>query len=163
MVALQAWPPPATGALDCAKEPPCRGDAVSIDRQRYLGLANFRYAVRSFIAASERMSADSGITSQQYQAMLAIGAAAQPLAMKDLAEELMLQPHAAVQMVDRLQKLELAERRASPLDGRVVLVALTDKGETLLDELAARHLEEVLRQEPLLTEALRRLKRAKGS
>jgi DNA-binding MarR family transcriptional regulator len=136
---------------------------VPIDRQRYLGLANFRYAVRSFIAASERMSADSGITSQQYQAMLAIGAAAEPLAMKDLAEELMLQPHAAVQMVDRLQKLALAERRASPLDGRVVLVALTDKGENLLDELAARHLEEVLRQEPRLTEALRRLKRAKGS
>ena len=136
---------------------------MPIDRQRYLGLANFRYAVRRFLAASERISADSGITTQQYQAMLAIGAAAEPLAMKDLAEELMLQPHAAVQMVDRLQKLDLAERRASPSDGRVVLVALTDKGEALLDGLAARHLEEILKQEPRLSEALRRLRRAKGS
>jgi len=75
----------------------------------------------------------------------------------------MLQPHAAVQMVDRLQKLDLAERRASALDGRVVLVALTEKGETLLDGLAERHLAEILKQEPRLTEALRRLKRAKGS
>ena len=134
---------------------------MPIDRQRYLGLANFRYAVRRFLAASERISAESGITTQQYQAMLAIGAAAEPLAMKDLAEELMLQPHAAVQMVDRLQKLELAERRASPLDGRVVLVALTGKGDELLERLAERHLDEVLKQEPKLTEVLRRLKKAK--
>ena len=136
---------------------------MPIDRQRYLGLANFRYAVRRFLAASERISAESGITTQQYQAMLAIAAAAEPLAMKDLAEDLMLQPHAAVQMVDRLQKLGLAERRASPLDGRVVLVGLTDKGETLLDGLAERHLAEILIQEPRLTEALRRLRRSKGS
>ena len=135
---------------------------MPIDRQRYLGLANFRYALRRFLFASERLSSESGITTQQYQAMLAIGAAVEPLAMKDLAEDLMLQPHAAVQMVDRLQKLDLAERRASPLDGRVVLVALTDKGANLLDGLAARHLEEVLKQEPKLTEALRRLKRTKG-
>ena len=136
---------------------------MPIDRQRYLGLANFRYALRRFLSASERLSAESGITSQQYQAMLAIGAAVEPLAMKDLAEDLMLQPHAAVQMVDRLQKLDLAERRASALDRRVVLVALTDKGEQLLGGLAARHLEEVLKQEPKLTEALRRLKRTKGA
>jgi DNA-binding MarR family transcriptional regulator len=136
---------------------------VPIDRQRYLGLANFRYAVRRFLAASERISAEGGITAQQYQAMLAIGVAAEPLAMKDLAEELLLQPHAAVQMVDRLQKLDLAERRASPLDGRVVLVALTQKGEDLLARLAEHHLEEILKQEPKLNEALRRLKRTKAS
>jgi DNA-binding MarR family transcriptional regulator len=135
---------------------------VPIDRQRYLGLANFRYAVRRFLAASERISAESGITTQQYQAMLAIGAAAEPLAMKDLAEELLLQPHAAVQMVDRLQKQGLAERRPSSLDGRVVLVALTDKGEELLDALAERHLEEILVQEPKISEALRRLRRTRA-
>jgi DNA-binding MarR family transcriptional regulator len=131
---------------------------VPIDRQRFLALANFRYALRRFLSASERISAEGGITTQQYQAMLAIGVALEPLAMKDLAEELMLQPHAAVQMVDRLQKLALAERSPSPLDGRVVLVTLTDKGETLLTELAARHLDEMLKQEPALSEALKRLK-----
>lgn len=131
---------------------------MPIDRQRYLALANFRYALRRFLAASERISAEGGITTQQYQAMLAIGVALEPLAMKDLAEELMLQPHAAVQMVDRLQKLELAERRPSPNDGRVVLVALTEKGEALMSEMANRHLEEMLKQEPTLGEALKRLR-----
>ena len=131
---------------------------MPIDRQRYLALANFRYALRRFLSASERISAEGGITTQQYQAMLAIGVALEPLAMKDLAEELMLQPHAAVQMVDRLQKLELAERRPSAHDGRVVLVALTEKGEALLGDLADRHLDEMLKQEPALSEALKRLR-----
>ena len=134
---------------------------MPLDRQRYLGLAHFRYALRRFFAASERISAEGGITSPQYQAMLAIGVAPAPLTMKDLAEELMLQPHAAVQMVDRLQKLELVERRASPSDGRSVLLALTEAGEALVETLADQHLEELLKQEPQLTEALQQLKQKK--
>lgn len=136
---------------------------MPLDRQRYLGLAHFRYALRRFFAASEHISAGGGVTSPQYQAMLAIGVASAPLTMKDLAEELMLQPHAAVQMVDRLQKLELVERRASPSDGRSVLLSLTEAGEALLETLAGQHLAEMLKQEPRLSEALQRLKREKGS
>jgi len=134
---------------------------VPLDRQRYLGLAHFRYALRRFFAASERISAEAGITSPQYQAMLAIGVASAPLTMKDLAEELLLQPHAAVQMVDRLQKLDLVERRASPSDGRSVLLVLTAKGEDLVDALASQHLEEMIKQEPTLSEALRRVRKEK--
>jgi DNA-binding MarR family transcriptional regulator len=136
---------------------------VPLDRQRYQGLAHFRYALRRFFAASERISGEAGVTSPQYPAMLAIGVAPAPLTMKDLAEELMLQPHAAVQMVDRLQKLELVERRASPSDGRSVLLALTPAGEDLLNVLAPQHIEEMLKQEPRLTQALQRLKKEKGS
>ena len=132
---------------------------MPLDRQRYQGLAHFRYALRRFIAASERISGEAGVTSPQYQAMLAIGVAPAPLTMKDLAEELMLQPHAAVQMVDRLQKLELVERRASPSDGRSVLLALTPAGEDLVDTLAGHHLEEMLKHEPRMTQALQRLKK----
>jgi len=135
---------------------------VPLDRQRYLGLAHFRYALRRFFAASERLSAEAGITSPQYQAMLAIGVASAPLTMKDLAEELMLQPHAAVQMVDRLQRQGFVERRASPSDGRSVLLALTEAGESMVEGLAALHLDEMLKQEPRLTEALQRLKREKA-
>ena len=134
---------------------------MPLDRQRYLGLAHFRYALRRFFAASERISADAGVTSPQYQAMLAIGVASSPLTMKDLSEELMLQPNAAVQMVDRLQKLELVERRASPSDGRSVLLALTEAGQALLETLADQHLQELLKQEPQLTEALQQLKQKK--
>ena len=133
---------------------------MTIDRQRYLGLAGFRYALRRFLAASEVLSHAAGVTAQQYQAMLSIGVAERPPAMKDLAEELLLQPHAAVQMVDRLQKLGLVTRQTSPDDRRSVLLALTPHGETLLDGLAARHLDEMLKQEPLLTLALERLRLA---
>jgi DNA-binding MarR family transcriptional regulator len=136
---------------------------VPLDRERYLGLAHFRYALRRLLAASERISGEAGVTSPQYQAMLAIGVAASPLTMKDLAEELMLQPHAAVQMVDRLQKQRLVERLASPADGRSVLLALTEQGEARVIALAAQHLDEMLKQEPQLSDALKQLKtKAKG-
>ncbi len=79
--------------------------------------------------------------------------------MKDLAEQLLLAHHAAVQMVDRLAKSGLAERIPSLEDRRSVLLRLTSKGTSLLDELAEKHLAEMLRQEPMLSSSLRRLKR----
>jgi DNA-binding MarR family transcriptional regulator len=81
--------------------------------------------------------------------------------MKDLAEQLLLTHHAAVQLVDRLEKLELAVR--SPADGgdrRVVLLKLTAPGAALLERLAGRHLQEIRRQEPQLTHSLARIRRS---
>lgn len=130
------------------------------DRRRYRGLAGFRYALRRFLSASEAISQAGGVTAQQYQSLLAIGVAEAPPTMKILAEELLLPPNAAVQMVDRLQKLGLVERAPSPVDGRSVLLILTPQGETLLDALASKHLKELRKQEPLLTAALERVKRA---
>jgi DNA-binding MarR family transcriptional regulator len=78
---------------------------------------------------------------------------------KDLADEMLLQHHGAVQLIDRLVRAGLAERRHSPTDGRSVLVAMTAKGESLLEHLAATHIQELLKQEPLLAESLRQLRR----
>lgn len=133
---------------------------MTLDTERYLGLAEFRYALRRFMAASETINRDGGTTPQQYQAMLAIKTwPYETMSMKDLAEQLLLTHHAAVQLVDRLSKSGLASRRASQEDRRSVQLTLTDKGERLLDELAAKHLEELLRQEHILSSALKRLKR----
>ncbi|HEX4179941.1 MAG TPA: MarR family transcriptional regulator [Caulobacteraceae bacterium] len=130
------------------------------DPEKYLGLAGFRQALRHFVAASETINRDAGTTQQQYQAMLAIKTwPYETMSMKDLAEQLLLTHHAAVQLVDRLAKSGLATREASQEDRRSVNLALTDKGAGLLDELAGKHLEELLRQEPMLTSSLRRLKR----
>lgn len=131
---------------------------MSFDRERYLGLADFRHALRRFLAASERISRAGGVTAQQYQALLAIGCGPESLAMKDLAEQLLLKSHAAVQMVNRLAAQGLVERRPSPLDGRSVLLQLTAKGGGLLDRLAGEHLAEMLKQEPQLARSLKRLK-----
>jgi len=133
---------------------------MALDDERYKGLAGFRYALRHFIAASETINREAGITQQQYQALLAIKTwEAEAMSMKDLAEQLLLTHHAAVQMVDRLAKAGLAERAPSLEDRRGVVLTLTDRGAALLDELAAKHLDEMLRQEPLLTASLRRLRR----
>lgn len=77
---------------------------------------------------------------------------------KDLAHQLLLQPNGAVQLVDRLVEAGLALRRPSPTDRRSVLVAMTADGVELLESLAADHLREMLKHEPLLAESLRRLR-----
>jgi DNA-binding MarR family transcriptional regulator len=131
-----------------------------VDQERYLGLAGFRSALRQFIAASEAISRAAGITQQQYQAMLAIRTwPYETMSIKDLAEQLLLTHHAAVQLVDRLSKSDLVQRTASQEDRRSVLLNLTSRGSTLLDELAGKHLEAILRQEAALTASLRRLKK----
>jgi DNA-binding MarR family transcriptional regulator len=132
---------------------------MALDPQSFHGLATFRYALRRFLAASEAISRAAGVTQQQYQALLAIKTWPEPaMTMKDLAEQLLLTHHAAVQLVNRLAKADLAERAASLEDGRSVLLKLTPAGETLVDSLASEHLREMQRQEPLLAKSLRRLR-----
>lgn len=133
---------------------------MALDPERYLGLSGFRQALRRFLAASEAISRAAGVTQQQYQALLEIKAAAGgQLTMTDLAEQLLLTHHAAVQMVNRLARAGLAERRGSARDGRLVLLHLTPAGEALIEALAANHLAEMLRQEPQLRRSLNQLKR----
>ena len=133
---------------------------MASNRDRLLALAGFRRGMRQFVAASEVISKASGVTQQQYQAMLAIAAWSGPaMTIKDLAEELLLTHHAAVQLVDRLAKARLAERTPSTVDRRSVELSLTPRGAELLDGLVLQHEEEMLKREPALSSSLRRLRR----
>jgi DNA-binding MarR family transcriptional regulator len=135
------------------------GDAPALDASVYEGLAGFRYALRQFLAFSEAASQAAGVTPQQYQALLVIKTHPEGAIMiKDLADQMLLQRHGAVQLIDRLVSAELVERQRSPTDGRSVLVTMTANGERLLDPLASNHLRELLKQEPLLAESLKRLR-----
>jgi DNA-binding MarR family transcriptional regulator len=132
---------------------------MPLDPDHYQGLAGFRFALRRFLAASEAISKAGGVTQQQYQALLAIKTWPEPAMMvKDLADQLLLTHHAAVQLVDRLGTAGLVARKRSPSDGRSVLLALTRRGEALVERLADQHLHELLSQEPLLARSLRRLR-----
>lgn len=132
---------------------------MALHPQSVQGLAEFRYALRQFLAASEAISRSAGVTQQQYQALLAIKTKpSDGMTMKDLAEQLQLTHHAAVQLVNRLATAELAQRTPSAGDRRSVLLNLTPTGTALIDRLAAEHLREMLRQEPKLSRALRRLR-----
>jgi DNA-binding MarR family transcriptional regulator len=137
---------------------------MNLDPEQYRSLAGFRLALRRFLAGAEEISRAAGVTQQQYQAMLAIKTwPSQAMTMSDLADELLLTHHAAVQLVNRMAKAGVAFREPSTIDRRAVELKLTPAGETLIERLAALHLSEVLRQEPNLTRSLQRLKRISSS
>ena len=76
----------------------------------------------------------------------------------ELADQMLMQPNGAVQLVDRLAAADLVVRKHSAADRRRVSVSLTSKGRMLLERLASAHIKELLKQEPLLAESLRRLR-----
>jgi DNA-binding MarR family transcriptional regulator len=136
---------------------------MPLNPDRLQAMAGYRRAMRQFLAVSETISRAAGVTQQQYQAMLAIAAWTAPhMTMKDLAEELLLTHHAAVQLVDRLAKAGLARRSPSSVDRRSVELTLTRDGAGLLEELMLRHQDEMLKREPALSSSLRRLRKLKG-
>lgn len=58
--------------------------------------------------------------------------------MKGLAGKLRIEPSSATRAVQRLVKDGLAERYASPEDGRVVMVRITEEGRRAQSDVAAR-------------------------
>ncbi len=121
----------------------------------YAALADFRFSLRRFQAFSESRAAECGLTPQQHQAMLVIRAAPpETSTIGHVAERLILKPHSATGLVDRLG---LVERRASPNDKRQALLALTDLAHDKLDRLSATHREEIRRLRPLLVDILEKL------
>lgn len=132
---------------------------MALDPDRFQALAAFRHALRRFLAASEAISKSAGVTQQQWQAMLAISAwPGGAMTMKDLAEDLLLTHHAAVQLVDRLARAGLARRTPSTQDRRRVELTLSPRGAELVQDLAKLHLEEMLRRKPALSASLGRLR-----
>ena len=137
----------------------CRSGDGRPDLALYEGLAGFRFALRKFLAFSEVVTRAAGVTPWQYQAMLAIRThPAGAIVIRELADQMLLQHHGAVQLVDRLCKAGLARRAHSPKDRRSVVVLLTAKGARLLARLALAHRDELMRQESLLAESLARLR-----
>ncbi|HZU63787.1 MAG TPA: helix-turn-helix domain-containing protein [Novosphingobium sp.] len=118
----------------------------------YAVLAAFRFALRSFLAFSEGKAAACGLTPQQHQALLAIRAAPEARAtIGYVAERLILKPHSASGLVERLEGLGLLRRAPSPTDRRQSVLSLTPEAETVLRDLSATHREEIRRLRPLLT------------
>jgi DNA-binding MarR family transcriptional regulator len=123
----------------------------------YAMLADFRYTLRQFMTFSEGAAATQGLTAQQHQALLAVRAAQPDTAtIGFVADRLILKPHSATGLIDRLEKLGLLVRRPSTVDRRQALLELTAKAETILAELSATHREEIRRLRPLLTALLDR-------
>ncbi|HTJ89707.1 MAG TPA: MarR family transcriptional regulator [Acidocella sp.] len=124
----------------------------------YKTLAAIRYALRRFIQFSEAAARSAGLTPQQHQALLGIRAADQSaLSIGELAEFLMVKPHSASELADRLTTLGLVGRRPEATDRRVMKLHLTEAGEAALLSLSVTHRDEVRRLRPLLSELLVKL------
>ena len=121
----------------------------------YAVLANFRFRLRQFLAFSESKAVEYGLTPQQHQALLAIRAAEPDKAtIGYVAERLILKPHSASGLVDRLEALGMIIRQTSAEDRRQAHHALTDSARTLLARLSQTHREEIRRLRPMLAELL---------
>lgn len=117
----------------------------------YVALADFRHALRRFLAFSAGEASEAGLTPQQHQTLLAIRAAPAGTATVGLvAERLIVKPHSATGLVDRLAALDLVERSTSDADRRRAILSLTPKAEAILAGLTRVHRAEIDRLLPLL-------------
>jgi DNA-binding MarR family transcriptional regulator len=126
----------------------------------YRQLAAFRRALREFMRFSEVEAEKSGLTAQNYQALLVARAwpEGERLSMNDFARQLLIRHNSAVGLVDRLARQGLLAREASPDDARKVHLRLTAKGDRVLGKLAEVHREELRRIGPQLEALLHSLR-----
>ena len=126
----------------------------------YAALARLRYLMRSFAAFSAAAAQAQGLPARQHQALLAIkGHAPDAMTAGVLAEHLLITPHAATELIDRLADAGLAVRRRDPLDRRRFILALTAKAERTLRALSLAHLREIRATTPALLAVLGKLER----
>jgi DNA-binding MarR family transcriptional regulator len=108
--------------------------------RNYRALADWRHALRRFLAASEAITRAHGVSPTQYQLLLFVrGSPGGAPAIEDLAQRLQIRHQSAVGLVDRCVEAGLVRRRRDPDNGRRVLVEATRRGAERLRRLAAEH------------------------
>src|SRR6202051_1242174 len=125
----------------------------------YQALAEFRYQIRKFLRFSEKAVESAGLERGQYQLMLTIKGIPEGVRprIRELANRLQIQHHSTVELINRLERGGYVRRERAQDERREVLLALTGKGERVLEELARHHHEELRSAVPGLVAALRRL------
>ena len=124
------------------------------DRE-YEVLAEFRFTLRAFMKYSEEAATRLGLTAQQHQVLLIIRATAEGEATVGyVADRLMVKPHSASGLVDRLEKSRLVQRRWSDTNRRQAIVSLEPEARKLLSTLSEVHRDEIRRLRPLLIQLM---------
>ena len=132
--------------------------AGQLTDENYRTLAAIRAALRRFVHFSEDAAKSAGLTPQQHQALLAIRAAqASAMSIGELAEFLLIRPHSASELADRLGALGLVDRKPDAKDRRMMKLHLTRAAEEALLSLSVTHKDELRRLRPLLNEFLAKL------
>lgn len=131
-----------------------------LNREDYQALAELRYQIRRFLHFSEQAARAAPLEPRQHQMMLAIKGLPDGVRprISELAERLQIEHHSAVELVNRLAAGGYVRRRKGQ-DRREVLLALTPKGERVLQALSLHHKNELRTQGPELLRALRQVMR----
>jgi DNA-binding MarR family transcriptional regulator len=131
----------------------------ALTAEDYQALAELRYTLRQFMDFSTSAAQAEGLPSQQHQALLAIKG--QPgrdlMTIGVLASRLLIAPHTATELVDRLDAGGLVRRLVDPTDKRRQTLELTEKANDLLEKLSSVHLKEIRELAPELIGILKRL------
>jgi DNA-binding MarR family transcriptional regulator len=140
-------------------------DMKKLTSSDYQGLAEFRYQIRKFLHFSEHAVQDTGLERGQYQLMLAIKGMPEGVRprIRELANRMQIQHHSTVELINRLEAKGYVRRERAQEDRREVLLALTPKGERVLEELALHHHEELRSAGPGLVAALRSVMAGDGA
>ena len=118
---------------------------ATLSRAQYVAIAAFRHQLRRFLSFSEAAAAAAGLPAQQHQALLVIAghAGTSPPTVGTLAEQLIVAPQTAAELVSRMAASGLVTKAASRDDRRRLDLALTPKAASLLARLTEAHLREL--------------------
>lgn len=118
-----------------------------LSKREFETLSHFRYQLRRFLRFSEEITLMHGVTHLQYLLLLHIkGYQGREWAtIGELAERLQSHHHGVVSLVSRCEKLGLVYREKGKSDRREVEVHLTHAGESVVEELARLHRDELLK------------------
>ncbi|HEY2175131.1 MAG TPA: MarR family transcriptional regulator [Mycobacteriales bacterium] len=108
-------------------------------------LLKFRMTLRRFERWSDEQVAAQGLTPAWHQLMLAVRGHQDPdgPTIGDIADALLVRPHSAVELCNRVQRAGFITRNADPRDGRIVRIQLTDEGTRAVESLSRLHLEQL--------------------
>ena len=125
--------------------------------RRYQALAEIRYRIRRFLAFSEAQARAAGVEPGQHQLLLAIRGLPHGLrpTIGALAERLGVQHNSAVELAKRAERAKLVKRTLGTRDRREVTLAITARGERILEALTRQHEAELALAAPTLVRALR--------
>lgn len=118
----------------------------------YEALANLRYVLRRFSEFSTSAAQQEGLPSQQHQALLAMKGyrGDTPLSVGVLADRLLIAPHTASELVERLVSAGYVTREPDPADKRRQTLRLTAHAEEILKRLSTIHMTEIRDMAPRL-------------
>lgn len=127
-------------------------NTVTLSKQDFEQLADFRYQLRIFLRFSEEVTQQHGITVLQYLLLLQVKGYPDKewATIAELAERLQSHHHGVVSLVSRCEKAGLVLRHAGQYDKRCVEIQLTSKGEILVNQIAQRHKDQVSQLQQVL-------------